>query len=143
MNTHKTTQFQLHQVHITSFLSNEMNRLGFKDAAATYTKVAAYLGIMHGTQGFKPEFWADYAHVATITAENLEGVFEVGNIGPEDKIKRHLPMHSVSVGDIVSLGGVYWMVEPCGYKEIEVGQEVARTAIGEVFCKAGYLPEGF
>ena len=42
-----------------------------------------------------------YTHVSNITADNLEGVFHVGNMGPEENIERFLPMHSVSVGDIV------------------------------------------
>lgn len=42
-----------------------------------------------------------YEHVATIEAEDLEDVFRVGNIGPEEQIARIKPMHSVSVGDII------------------------------------------
>ena len=42
-----------------------------------------------------------YEHVATIDAESLNEVFEIGNMGPEENITRLKPMYSASVGDIV------------------------------------------
>tara|TARA_Y100000022_G_scaffold69827_1_gene60055 strand:- start:1275 stop:1646 length:372 start_codon:yes stop_codon:yes gene_type:complete len=42
-----------------------------------------------------------YTHVANIQAPNLELVFQVGNIGPEELIERIGQMASVSMGDIV------------------------------------------
>ena len=49
-----------------------------------------------------------YTHVCNILAEDLNGVFEVGNnfkhlnnIGPEEQYERICPMHSISVGDII------------------------------------------
>jgi len=42
-----------------------------------------------------------YRKVAEIEANDLEGVFHIGNMGPEHKITRISRMHSVSVGDIV------------------------------------------
>ena len=43
-----------------------------------------------------------YTLVAEITAPDLNGVFQVGNIGPEDYIRRIADrMASVSVGDII------------------------------------------
>lgn len=60
-----------------------------------------------------------YTHVADIEAEGLEGVFEVGNIGPEEKITRYAPMHSVSVGDVVeNSGGQRFVVAKFGFEEI-------------------------
>ena len=60
-----------------------------------------------------------YKHVADIEAEGLEGVFEVGNIGPEEKITRYAPMHSVSVGDVVeNSGGQRFVVAQFGFEEI-------------------------
>jgi hypothetical protein len=44
---------------------------------------------------------AMYEMVAEIDALNFEHVFEIGNIGPEENIKRLKPMHSVSVGDVI------------------------------------------
>lgn len=42
-----------------------------------------------------------YAPVAEINTTSLNQVFNIGNIGPESKIKRLAPMHSVSVGDVI------------------------------------------
>ena len=43
----------------------------------------------------------DYAPACRIEAGSLDGVFEVGNIGPEESIERLDVMHSVSVGDVI------------------------------------------
>jgi hypothetical protein len=42
-----------------------------------------------------------YTKVATITAEDYDDAFEVGNIGPENQIERYGRMSSVSVGDVL------------------------------------------
>ena len=60
-----------------------------------------------------------YEHVSNITADSLEGVFNVGNMGPEENIERFLPMHSLSVGDVVEdAEGVRHMVASFGFEEI-------------------------
>lgn len=42
-----------------------------------------------------------YDHVADIEARDLDAVFRIGNIGPEELITRHTPMRSVSFGDVI------------------------------------------
>ena len=60
-----------------------------------------------------------YQKVATIEANGFEDVFEIGNIGPESKITRISPMHSVSVGDvIVREDGVAKFVAPIGFESV-------------------------
>ena len=46
-------------------------------------------------------FLSAYEDVAIIEAEDLDEVFEIGNIGPESKIERLGRMHSISVGDVI------------------------------------------
>lgn len=59
-----------------------------------------------------------YSKVAVIDAEDLEQVFTIGNIGPESKIERLAPMHSVSVGDVVvDSNGFASFVAPLGFKQ--------------------------
>ena len=59
-----------------------------------------------------------YSKVAVIDAEDLEGVFTIGNIGPEYKIERIAPMHSVSVGDVVvDTNGFASVCMPMGFKQ--------------------------
>ena len=60
-----------------------------------------------------------YKPVADIITEDFDGVFEIGNIGPEEQIIRKAPMHSVSVGDvIVREDGVTKFVAPFGFISI-------------------------
>ena len=47
-------------------------------------------------------FLSAYEVVCEIEANDLDEVFEIGNIGPESKIKRFGRMHSVSVGDVIT-----------------------------------------
>ena len=57
-----------------------------------------------------------YKPVADIITDDFQGVFEVGNLGPEEQIIRKAPMHSVSVGDvIVREDGVTKFVAPFGF----------------------------
>ena len=58
-----------------------------------------------------------YTHVCNITAENLNQVFEVGNIGPEENIERLSRMHSISVADvIINEDGEMVVVASMGFK---------------------------
>ena len=60
-----------------------------------------------------------YTHVSNITADNLEGVFHVGNMGPEENIERMSRMHSISIGDIVETAdGEQSVVATFGFKEV-------------------------
>ena len=60
-----------------------------------------------------------YTHVSNIEAEGLEGVFEVGNIGPESSIERLGRMHSVSVADVVETPeGVRHVVASVGFEQL-------------------------
>ena len=57
-----------------------------------------------------------YTKVAEVVADDLNHVFEVGNIGPEDRITRLRRMHSISVGDIIEdEEGNRWMVAGVGF----------------------------
>jgi hypothetical protein len=102
-------------------LTTEINRIGsWTLAAEKFPKVNTHLECsFKGGEGFTPEMFRDYSKVAMITADTLNQVFEVGNIGPEDQIKRFKPMHSVSVGDILRDDNhKYFMVDPDGFTEI-------------------------
>jgi len=60
-----------------------------------------------------------YTHVANITADTLEGVFHIGNMGPEENIERMSRMHSISIGDIVeNADGEQSVVATFGFKEV-------------------------
>ena len=61
-----------------------------------------------------------FQKVAVIEASDLEDVFKIGNLGPEESIQRLGRMHSVSVGDVVGdEAGKFHMVDRFGFKEVE------------------------
>lgn len=69
-----------------------------------------------------------YEHVATLDTDDLNEAFEIGNIGPEEKITRLKPMHSVSVGDVLVREGEddLLVVAPSGF--VNLGLPLAEVA---------------
>ncbi len=63
-----------------------------------------------------------YTHVADIEADDLDAVFEIGNIGPEENIVRHRPMSSISVCDVIATDETSYVVAPIGFKELARGE---------------------
>jgi hypothetical protein len=60
-----------------------------------------------------------YTHVANIRADDLNHVFEVGNIGPDENIERFGQMASLSPGDIiVDENDIAVVIAPVGFFEI-------------------------
>lgn len=60
-----------------------------------------------------------YTGVAIIEANDLNQVFEIGNIGPETSITRLNRMHSISVGDLIEdEDGNRHVVASFGFKEV-------------------------
>ena len=90
--------FSVFQVVIDKDLSDLINKEGHRCHVKRLARLEAMmdgdvrLGIMHDC----------YTKVAEVAADDLEHVFEVGNIGPEDRITRLDKMHSISVGDIIA-----------------------------------------
>jgi len=68
----------------------------------------------------------EYRMVALVDAKTLDDVFNVGNIGPESKIERVEPMHSVSVGDIIQdvIDDKTFVVAKYGFEEINMKESV-------------------
>jgi hypothetical protein len=67
-----------------------------------------------------------YDHVADIEAADLDDVFTVGNVGPEELITRHAPMHSVSVGDVIEDDdGWRYVVLPTGFAPVAFNRKAA------------------
>lgn len=117
------SKFKLYQNHPSRALLNEMNRLGREAAMVEYPQVKAYVlvNFSGGSDYYKPWMFAFYNNVSDIEANDLDEVFHIGNIGPEENITRYLPMHSVSVGDIIEdPDGKFWMVDGIGFSEVEI-----------------------
>ena len=88
-----------------------------KDQKAIYPDVS----FTYGIGNFQPKDHLDkYVYVADLDVATLDDAFEVGNIGPEDKITRHNKMSSVSVGDIlVDDQADTYVVASCGFDRID------------------------
>ena len=113
-------QFTVLQIQIDRSVSDSVNALGHEAAAIKYPEYRAYMDTMfRGSKGYKPEYGVYYAPVCNIDAEDLNGVFQIGNIGPEERITRLAPMHSVSVGDIIEdPQGVQYIVNSFGFEAL-------------------------
>lgn len=60
-----------------------------------------------------------YTRVATLDAKDYNDAFEVGNIGPEEKITRWHSMSSASVGDIlIAEDGTVAVIANVGFVQI-------------------------
>jgi len=90
--------FSVFQIVIDKDLSDLINKEGHDCHVKSLARMQAMLegdvrlGVMHDC----------YTKVAEVVADDLEHVFEVGNIGPEDRITRLEKMTSISVGDIIA-----------------------------------------
>lgn len=107
-------QYSVYQIKLDELDVNRINGMSdpYKDP-----KFKAYRDAM------AEDFEAAKGHyqlVADIEATDLEHVFHIGNVGPEDKITRIGPMHSVSVGDvIVAASGEQYGVAGYGFTDLE------------------------
>ena len=104
--------FSVYQIVIDKDLSDLINKEGHACHVKSKARMQAMLegdvrlGVMHDC----------YTKVAEVVADDLEHVFEVGNIGPEDRITRLDKMHSISVGDIIAdADGVCSVVNNVGF----------------------------
>ena len=113
--------YKLFQIRLTEAEVNQVNKTGHDSVP----KQKLRLNLQFVSEGFstlvaKAFDKGYYRHVANITASDLENVFEVGNIGPEANIDRLIPMHSVSVGDVVEdLDGTKHLVANIGFKKVD------------------------
>ena len=102
------------QIVIDKDLSDLINKEGWD----CHVDAKAYIEAQEGRAGIGLAN-GSYTHVANIVADDINHAFEVGNIGPEDRIERLAKMHSVSVGDILVDNEGAWLVMPVGYREVD------------------------
>ena len=107
--------FSVYQIVIDKDLSDLINKEGHNCHVKSKARMEAILdgdvrlGIMHDC----------YTKVAEVVADDLNHVFEVGNIGPESQIERLGRMSSVSVGNVVEEpNGTQWVCAAFGWKEL-------------------------
>ena len=114
-------KYQLYQIHLTDAEVDKINAEGHDAVDKHKMKLDMSIGMKKDISSIakKALELGYYTHVSNITADDLNGVFEVGNIGPEENIERLAPMHSVSVGDVVEdETGDQFVCASFGWKEV-------------------------
>lgn len=111
------SKYSLYQIRLSDELVNQVNAVKDGNYPAAYLN---YLdALCHGNTS-KAIIAGQYSKVAEIEAKSLDGVFHIGNVGPEEKITRLADMHSVSVGDIIGdPAGKFHVVASFGFNEIK------------------------
>ena len=122
--------FKIFQINLTKAEKDVINETGDHFAVP---KQAARVRLQFGSDNpkaiddlvndaFKNGF---FEHVGNIRANDLEGVFETSNVGPEENIERifdterFFQMHSISVGDVIlDEDGKFWLTASVGFQEI-------------------------
>ena len=122
------TKYTVLQINLTDAQVAEVNASGDEAYPEFYSKY------LRTTNFPKPEAilkaFDMYKPVAKIEADSLEGVFHIGNVGPEENIERIAPMHSLSVGDLVfdPNTGIYHYVDSFGFGELPTEDVLKRVA---------------
>ncbi len=96
-------KYQLLQIHLTDAEVDKINAEGHDAVDKHKMKLDMSIGMKKDISSIakKALELGYYTHVSNIIADDLNQVFEIGNIGPEENIERLAPMYSVSVADII------------------------------------------
>lgn len=118
------TAFNVYQNSAIAKHGHEVNSLGWDQACQRFPGVKAHLDCsLSGSRKWSPDFFSHYAHVLVVEASDLEDVFAVANGVPTEcarVVDEFGSWHSLSVGDIVENNGIYHMVDPFGFREIQI-----------------------
>ena len=99
-----TKQYRIYQKRLTDEQSKQINTSGKGWSTADWSLSYIELSVEPDDQKIiEAAEHGLFRHTATIEADDLNGVFHIGNVGPEEKITRTNidPMASVSVGDVI------------------------------------------
>ena len=122
-------KYSIYQIQLSDAQVDLINAKG-------HSAVPSHMAKMDMTMDFRGEkigglasdAWDNgyYTHVANIEADNPNGVFHVGNVGPEDKIERLTRMSSLSVSYvIVDEEGQIIVVAPVGFVAFSFNPKMA------------------
>ena len=106
------------QIVIDKHLSDLINKEGWD----CHVKAKSYIEAQEGRASIALANGC-YTQVANIVADDINHAFEVGNIGPADRVNKITStMRSISVGDILVDDEGAWLVMPVGFKEVDEDQ---------------------
>lgn len=111
--------FEVYQIRLTENDVLLVNSVGWDQACELSENVKAY-SVSTIDRDFQKAFeLGAYVKVSEIDATDLEDTFDIGNIGPESKIKRFCSMRSISVGDVIKdPDGVFHTVASTGFEKL-------------------------
>ena len=117
--------FTIHQSHTSDAACDHLNSVGWDgDFAEFQNELEVRRDVkFFGSEKFRSEMFEVYNPVARCEADDLDEVFHIGNTGPQDALRRYMPMHSVSVGDIIETHTgehAFFMVDGEGFTQVEV-----------------------
>ena len=113
---------KIHQIQLTEAQVNLINADGHDAVPAQSAKLAVSC---FGAEKFESENFAFYTEAYQVHTDDKNLAFEVTNLW-EDKSRHFVEVigdrgYSTSIGDILEMdNGEFFMVEPCGFAQIEV-----------------------
>jgi len=137
------TKFKVYQIHLTEEEYALVNAKGhgackkqtYKIDMPIARKWEKLVALVLGA-----ESCGYYKLACSIEADDLNDVFRIGNIGPEEDIERHPenPMSSISVGDVIvdTSTGKRFVVAPQGFKEVPAVTHVLARMMVDYFLPA-------
>jgi len=120
-----TKTAEVFQLRVEEYMFDTVNSVGWDAAANKYPEIDAYLNVQLGSKGYKDSYADLYGYVATVNdIHSLEEVFDVMNGGYAKEgqvVKIGENLHSLSVGDVVSIDRVAYMVDVFGFTPLPKG----------------------
>lgn len=127
----------VHQLHLGKDGANAINLYGRDKAEKMFPRIKAHADVGSFGDGFKPEYWEFYTQQGHIKMRLpraneedlmtvLENIFAAGNddgYGPLAELYNRYPTaYSISVGDIVVLGEMAYIVASQGFERVELAR---------------------
>mgnify|MGYP003677919896 CR=1 FL=1 len=95
-------KFKVYQLDISREVYNTVNRVGHSKAFELFPEWKLRMDLQIGNRNKLTDDEISYFKpVCIIHCKNVNNVFHIGNVGPENQIDRLAQMHSVSVGDVI------------------------------------------
>ena len=124
-----TMKYAIYQIQLSDAQVDLINARGHSAVPAQIAKLDMTMDFSGGKiGGLASDAWINgfYTHVSNIEAVDVNQVFEIGNMGPEENIERLSRMSSVSVGDvIVDEEGQCIVVAPIGFVAFSFNPKMA------------------
>jgi len=111
--------YTVYQASLSNKEVKKINSIGWDAARKELKSIDEYCTAFLDKDYKKAFDVGRYKKVAQIEANNLDDVFTIGNMGPDERIIELDVMFSVSVGDIIEdSAGDFYVVAPLGFNKL-------------------------